>query len=131
FVLFCFKFINSFEEKCICKNVNVFKTESLEYLENKKKEKIECVHYKESCRMFVFPCCKNVYSCPKCHDKNERHKFEYAYQMICLVCNKKVSVKDVCDCGYVHIKKKSVFWEGGKGKRDKITMSKKDSKKYK
>ncbi|KCZ78808.1 hypothetical protein H311_00151 [Anncaliia algerae PRA109] len=125
------EFTNSIDKLCTCGDKLYLSIDSIDYLKKENKPIVTCTHYKESKRMFIFPCCNTPYTCPLCHDKNEAHKYQWAYQMICLVCNKRDNVKDICSCGYEHIKKKSAFWEGGKGKRDKTTMSKKDSKKYK
>lgn len=89
-----------------------------------------CKHYKKSFRWFRFPCCNNLYPCDICHDENESHVNEMAVKMICGLCSKEQSVKNNCDCGNDLKKKKSAHWEGGKGNRDKFTMSKKDKKKY-
>jgi hypothetical protein len=93
-------------------------------------EKGTCKHYKKSYRWFRFPCCGSVYPCDVCHDLESNHESKLANKMICGLCSKEQSVKKDCDCGMT-LKKNTNCWEGGKGNRNKVTMNKKDKKKYK
>lgn len=90
-----------------------------------------CKHYKKSQRWFRFPCCSRLYSCDICHDEQSDHLSELAKKMVCGLCKTEQTVSNACKCGMDVAKKSSQFWEGGKGSRNKATMSKKDSKKYK
>ncbi|KAE8374616.1 hypothetical protein BDV26DRAFT_284145 [Aspergillus bertholletiae] len=67
-----------------------------------------CSHYSKSYRWFRFGCCDKVFPCDKCHDAATDHPNEHA--------NRKAG---------------SGFWEGGKGTRNKVLMSRKDPRKYK
>ncbi|XMA17240.1 hypothetical protein WAI453_010031 [Rhynchosporium graminicola] len=93
-----------------------------------------CRHYTKSYRWFRFSCCSKVYTCDKCHDEAEDHPNEWANRMICGWCSREQNYRPE-DCGVCHgslVGKKSVggFWEGGKGTRDKVRMSKKDKRKF-
>ncbi|KAI5190084.1 hypothetical protein NEMIN01_0869 [Nematocida minor] len=92
-----------------------------------------CEHYKKSSRIFIFPCCNGRYACDICHNKHESHAAVRASRMICGKCGVESPVSPVCGssvCKAALTGKASSFWEGGKGSRNKITMSRKDSKKY-
>lgn len=93
-------------------------------------DKGACKHYKKSFRWFRFSCCNSLYPCDECHNADCNHKAETAFRMVCGLCSKEQSVKQNCDCGMDLKRKHSQFWEGGKGNRDKATMSRKDAKKY-
>lgn len=88
-----------------------------------------CKHYKKSYRWFRFPCCNSAYPCDICHNLETGHEAKFANKMICGLCSREQSNKNECECG-MNLKKNTRFWEGGKGTRNKTTMSKKDSKKY-
>ncbi|KAH6713854.1 hypothetical protein BKA61DRAFT_606675 [Leptodontidium sp. MPI-SDFR-AT-0119] len=93
-----------------------------------------CRHYTKSYRWFRFSCCSKVYTCDKCHDEAEDHPNEWANRMICGWCSREQNYRPE-DCGVCHgslVGKKSVggFWEGGKGTRDKVRMSRKDKRKF-
>ena len=93
-----------------------------------------CRHYIKSYRWFRFSCCQKVYACDKCHDDAEDHVNEWANRMICGWCSREGNYRPE-DCGFCHgllIGKKGGggFWEGGKGTRDKVRMSRKDPRKY-
>lgn len=93
-----------------------------------------CRHYTKSYRWFRFSCCQKVYACDKCHDEAEDHVNEWANRMICGWCSREGNYRPE-DCGFCHgllIGKKGGggFWEGGKGTRDKVRMSRKDPRKY-
>lgn len=94
-------------------------------------DKGTCKHYKKSFRWFRFSCCNSLYPCDVCHNEQTNHKAETAYKMVCGLCSKEQSVKQECDCGMDLKRKHTQFWEGGKGNRNKATLSKNDSKKYK
>lgn len=89
-----------------------------------------CRHYKKSQRWFRFSCCNSLYPCDICHDEESGHPHEEARRMVCGLCSKEQSVKSECECGMSLKKTASRFWEGGKGNRNKATMSRKDTKKY-
>lgn len=87
-----------------------------------------CRHYSKSYRWFRFSCCSKVYPCDRCHDAGESHPNEHANRMICGFCSREQNYRPD-DCGICHasvVKKAgSGFWEGGKGTRDKVRMSRK------
>jgi len=93
-----------------------------------------CAHYSKSYRWFRFSCCAKVFPCDKCHDAASDHPNEHANRMICGFCSREQHYRPE-DCGFCHLtligKAGSGFWEGGKGTRDKVRMSKKDPRKYK
>ncbi|XP_076344195.1 uncharacterized protein LOC143244060 isoform X1 [Tachypleus tridentatus] len=93
-----------------------------------------CKHYKKSFRWLRFPCCGKAYPCDLCHDEKEMdHDMELATRMICGFCAKEqayTSDKPCKRCFLYMTKKRSAYWEGGKGCRDKIHMSRDDKKKY-
>lgn len=101
---------------------------SAEYL----KTQGTCKHYRKSRRIFVFPCCSGRFPCDICHDASEAHKAAEAKRMVCGLCGHEESVKKECSkCRTDLTKEHSKFWEGGRGSRDKATMSRKDKRKYK
>jgi uncharacterized CHY-type Zn-finger protein/ubiquitin-protein ligase len=93
-----------------------------------------CEHYRKSKRWQRFPCCHKLYSCHQCHDAASDHTAEWANRMICGFCSAEQAIGDVCakcNAELVSIKQgSSAHWEGGQGKRDLTTMSKKDNKKH-
>jgi uncharacterized CHY-type Zn-finger protein len=93
-----------------------------------------CRHYAKSYRWFRFGCCDKVYPCDKCHDEKEEHANEHGNRMICGWCSREQPYRPE-DCGLcrksVVGRKGSGFWEGGKGTRDQVRMSRKDPRKYK
>uniref|UniRef100_A0A8C5MAE1 Nucleoporin NUP42 n=1 Tax=Leptobrachium leishanense TaxID=445787 RepID=A0A8C5MAE1_9ANUR len=93
-----------------------------------------CKHYKKSCRWLRFPCCGKTYPCDICHDEVEDHEMELAARMICGYCAKEqayTNSKPCISCGNMLSKAfHSVHWEGGKGCRNRIKMSRKDKQKY-
>ncbi|KAM0252153.1 hypothetical protein ACHAQJ_007850 [Trichoderma viride] len=96
-------------------------------------ERGTCIHYRKSFRWFRFSCCSRVHKCDKCHDKAEDHINEWANRMICGFCSREqnYAVEECRFCGRSVIGKRGKgFWEGGKGNRDKTTMSRKDPRKY-
>jgi hypothetical protein len=93
-----------------------------------------CKHYGKSFRWFRFPCCGKLYPCDECHAANERdHEMKIANRMVCGYCSTEQPFsKESCKhCKGNVINIKTQFWEGGKGCRNQISMSKNDSKKYK
>ncbi|KAJ2634820.1 hypothetical protein GGF40_003973 [Coemansia sp. RSA 1286] len=98
-----------------------------------------CKHFSRSKRWLRFPCCGKAYPCVTCHDDKEDHDYEYAQIMICGHCAKeqrisKAEQTGLCiGCGFQVLKKvdgNHAFWQGGTGVRDRLRMSRKDSKKF-
>ncbi|KAI0391086.1 hypothetical protein F5Y17DRAFT_441969 [Xylariaceae sp. FL0594] len=92
-----------------------------------------CAHYRRSYRWFRFSCCGRVHPCDQCHDAAEDHAQEWANRMICGFCSREqnYAVEACAFCGRSVIGKKGKgFWEGGKGTRDRVRMSRKDKRKY-
>ncbi|KAB8235134.1 uncharacterized protein BDW43DRAFT_40999 [Aspergillus alliaceus] len=93
-----------------------------------------CMHYGKSYRWFRFSCCAKVFPCDKCHDAASDHPNEHANRMICGFCSREQIYRPE-DCGVCRAvligKAGSGFWEGGKGTRNKVLMSRKDPRKYK
>ncbi|EKG12866.1 Zinc finger CHY-type protein, partial [Macrophomina phaseolina MS6] len=87
-----------------------------------------CKHYSKSNRWFRFSCCNRVYPCDRCHDDESDHPNEHANRMICGFCSREQNYRPE-DCGICHAtlvgKKGTGFWEGGKGTRDRVKMSRK------
>ena len=58
---------------------------------------------------------------------------EWANRMICGFCSREGNYRPE-DCGFCHCvlvgKKSGGFWEGGKGTRDRVRMSRKDKRKH-
>jgi len=92
-----------------------------------------CKHYSKSFRWLRFPCCGKAFPCVDCHDEQMDHVHEWATRMLCGACSHEQPYsKDKCArCGATQTRPKSTFWEGGEGCRNKATMSKNDSHKYK
>ena len=101
-----------------------------------------CSHYRRSARWFRFSCCGKVYPCDKCHDEEEKkkgspHVNEFANRMICGYCSREQNYRPetcgIAGCGRVLTGRSSKggFWEGGKGTRDRVRMSRKDPRKFK
>lgn len=98
-----------------------------------------CLHYKKSFRWYRFPCCGMAFPCDECHNADpvaKGHPVEWATRFICGFCSREqsISVKECPECGKdtsAAGRRKTAFWEGGKGTRNQIFMSRKDSKKYK
>lgn len=112
-------------------SINLYRKTDVKFKEGQElPNKGTCKHYKKSFRWFRFKCCNSLYPCDKCHDEKSGHTAELANKMVCGLCSKEQTVRPECDCGMNLKKKRSQFWEGGKGNRDKVTMSKKESKKY-
>jgi uncharacterized CHY-type Zn-finger protein len=95
-----------------------------------------CSHYRKSYRWFRFSCCNKVYPCDRCHDEKAepKHSNEHANRMICGWCSREQNYRpeDCGVCGRSMVAKKGGgFWEGGKGTRDPMRMSRKEPRKYK
>ncbi|KAK9237969.1 hypothetical protein V1525DRAFT_376034 [Lipomyces kononenkoae] len=92
-----------------------------------------CKHYKRSTRWFRFSCCNRVFPCDRCHNEQSGHADEHASRMICGMCSREQNYQpEVCAyCRHSFFRKNTGFWEGGRGTRDKVKMSRKDPRKYK
>ncbi|KAK9476746.1 hypothetical protein V1514DRAFT_284622, partial [Lipomyces japonicus] len=92
-----------------------------------------CKHYKRSTRWFRFSCCNRVFPCDHCHDEQSAHANEHANRMICGMCSREQNyAPEICAyCRHSFFRKTTGFWEGGKGTRDQVKMSRKDPRKYK
>lgn len=94
-----------------------------------------CSHYRKSKRWFRFSCCNKLYPCDVCHDSQEDHHVEMAKRHVCGMCSREQTITPgkPCTCGHEFDKapQKGAFWEGGKGVRNKNTMSRKDPHKHK
>ncbi|ODQ68315.1 hypothetical protein NADFUDRAFT_48962 [Nadsonia fulvescens var. elongata DSM 6958] len=92
-----------------------------------------CKHYKKSQRWFRFACCHKALPCDKCHEEQiPDHHPDHIVKMICGKCSREQNMAKICAfCEHSFEKKFSSHWEGGKGTRDQVRMSKKDSRKYK
>lgn len=90
-----------------------------------------CSHYRKSKRWFRFSCCNKLFPCDECHDIHEDHDYEMAKRHICGMCSREQTISVACVCGHEFEKapQKGAFWEGGKGVRNKSTMSRKVKKK--
>ncbi|GFT10889.1 uncharacterized protein C18H10.09 [Nephila pilipes] len=93
-----------------------------------------CKHYKKSYRWLRFPCCGRLYPCDICHDEKEiDHDMKFASRMVCGYCSKEQPYskdKPCFSCSSNVVNKSGSFWEGGKGCRNSITMSRGDKHKY-
>ncbi|EEB08282.2 zf-CHY type zinc finger protein [Schizosaccharomyces japonicus yFS275] len=94
-----------------------------------------CAHYRKSHRWFRFSCCNRIYPCCECHDMDQDHPHEQANRIICGFCSMEslyTPSKPCPHCGNFTTRQQlSAFWEGGKGMRDRVRMSRKDPRKYK
>ncbi|XP_063305501.1 uncharacterized protein LOC134603448 isoform X1 [Pelobates fuscus] len=97
-------------------------------------DKGTCKHYRKSCRWLRFPCCGKTYPCDICHDEAEDHEMELATRMVCGYCAKEqpyTNLKPCISCGNMLSKSlHSIHWEGGRGCRSRVKMSRKDKQKY-
>lgn len=93
-----------------------------------------CKHFKKSFRWFRFPCCGKAYPCDLCHNEKElEHEMKRATRMICGFCAKEqiyANNKPCTLCASTMTKMTKDHWEGGKGCRDKVKMSRDDRHKY-
>ena len=102
-----------------------------------------CSHYSKSFRWYRFPCCGRAFPCDDCHDEaikrgeTDPHETERAARFLCGWCAREqpIATTKKCECGVDWSKgaapSRSVHWEGGKGMRERTTMSRKDTHKYK
>ncbi|GMT16110.1 hypothetical protein PFISCL1PPCAC_7407, partial [Pristionchus fissidentatus] len=98
-------------------------------------DKGTCRHYKKSYRWFRFPCCGRLFPCDTCHEEAVvgDHEMKVANRMVCGHCSHEqpYSASKPCSaCDAATTRKKSQFWEGGKGCRDQKNMSKNDTHKH-
>ncbi|XP_014670398.1 PREDICTED: uncharacterized protein LOC106811186 isoform X2 [Priapulus caudatus] len=93
-----------------------------------------CKHYKKSFRWLRFPCCGKCYPCDVCHEeKEDGHEMKFASRMICGYCCKEQAYsrdKPCVACKGAVTKHTGIYWEGGKGCRDKVKMSRNDAQKF-
>ncbi|CAH8571554.1 unnamed protein product [Dicrocoelium dendriticum] len=94
-----------------------------------------CKHYRKSYRWLRFPCCGRLEPCDVCHNEaaGDGHELELATRMVCGYCSKEQnfsSTRPCVRCGKTLVGVHSAHWEGGKGCRNKVTMSRKDTRKY-
>lgn len=91
-----------------------------------------CKHYKKSFRWLRFPCCGKCYPCDLCHEEQEDHEMKYATRMVCGFCSREqpYTQQPCIGCKAAVTKSRSAHWEGGKGCRDKVTMSRNDEQKH-
>ncbi|CRG96852.1 conserved Plasmodium protein, unknown function [Plasmodium gallinaceum] len=116
----------------ISNNLKIEKSKNVIKINNIEVNNGACKHFKKSHRLFKFPCCNKIFPCPTCHDLNSNHECDIARRIICGFCYREFSDDEVCVCQKEKkIKKSGKFWEGGKGCRNAVTLSKNDSKKYK
>ncbi|KAK6093803.1 hypothetical protein MT418_005642 [Batrachochytrium dendrobatidis] len=96
-----------------------------------------CAHFKKSYRWFRFGCCGKIYPCSVCHEKlkEDGHEMIWATKQFCGFCSREQvysPTKPCVSCGKDLTKRSngSGFWEGGKGTRDQLKLSSKDSRKF-
>ncbi|GMR38024.1 hypothetical protein PMAYCL1PPCAC_08219, partial [Pristionchus mayeri] len=94
-----------------------------------------CKHYKKSYRWFRFPCCGRLFPCDTCHEETVKgeHEMKVSNRMVCGHCSKEQpysASKPCVGCDAATTRKKSQFWEGGKGCRDQKSMNKNDVHKH-
>uniref|UniRef100_A0A1I8ADH6 Nucleoporin NUP42 n=1 Tax=Steinernema glaseri TaxID=37863 RepID=A0A1I8ADH6_9BILA len=94
-----------------------------------------CKHYKKSYRWLRFPCCGKTFPCDVCHEEaGMGHEMKFATRMICGSCSHEQPFskdKPCVSCKQTTTKSKSSHWEGGRGCREKLFMSRNDDRKYK
>lgn len=89
-----------------------------------------CKHASHSYRWFRFAC-GLAYPCDTCHSKACACGNSVASMQVCGFCGKDSGVQPTCPCckrDLTH--KRTAHWEGGSGCRDRVSMSRKDNKKY-
>ncbi|KAM7535090.1 hypothetical protein Aperf_G00000103385 [Anoplocephala perfoliata] len=97
-----------------------------------------CRHYAKSFRWLKFPCCQRAFPCDICHDDEVAgaHETLHANRTICGFCSNEQSTQScssavICNfCKKSMIASSSSHWEGGRGCRDPVKMSRKDNRKY-
>jgi len=66
----------------------------------------ECDNFTNVTYWMIPPCCYQYYCCNKCHDKKEKHSWQYANRMVCMYCDYDQSYRklpNVCEnCGVQH-----------------------------
>lgn len=99
-----------------------------------------CRHYRHSKRWLRFPCCGRRFPCDLCHEEaTDGHEMKWAGRMVCGYCSVEQSLGEKCiACGKTLATsatrpsgRRSAFWEGGEGQRDKSRLSKRDPRKFK
>lgn len=97
-------------------------------------DKGACRHYRQSHRWLRFSCCGRAYACDICHDEDQHHLMELATRMICGYCAKEqpyCNGKPCVGCGGMMTRATHTsHWEGGKGCRNTVKMSRNDKHKY-
>ncbi|VDM31916.1 unnamed protein product [Hydatigera taeniaeformis] len=97
-----------------------------------------CRHYRKSFRWLRFPCCQRAFPCDNCHDEEVAgaHETLHATRFICGFCSteQQVTSSPTVVCSACQNNLTSVgstnHWEGGRGCRDPVKMSRKDNRKY-
>ena len=82
-----------------------------------------CVHYRKSFRWFRFPCCKKLYPCDICHENSKDCDAvnAWATRIVCGACSfeQPTTNKTCTSCSFSFGPRRTKFWEGGKGNRDR------------
>lgn len=98
-----------------------------------------CRHYRHSNRWLRFPCCGRRFPCDLCHEEaTDGHEMKWAGRMVCGYCSVEQSLGEKCvECGKTLATsatrpsgRRTAFWEGGEGQRDKSRLSKRDPHKF-
>ncbi|GMH44843.1 hypothetical protein BSKO_12795 [Bryopsis sp. KO-2023] len=99
-----------------------------------------CQHYRHSHRWLRFPCCGMRFPCDLCHELGtDGHEMKWAVRMVCGYCSMEQALGEKCKgcdkklagTGANPSGRKTRFWEGGQGCRDKNRLDRRDAKKYK
>jgi CHY zinc finger len=98
-----------------------------------------CRHYRHSKRWLRFPCCGHRFPCDLCHEEaTDGHEMKWAGRMVCGFCSVEQPLNEKCTaCGRTLATsanrpsgRRTAFWEGGEGQRDKNKLSKRDPHKF-
>jgi hypothetical protein len=98
-----------------------------------------CRHYRHSQRWLRFPCCGQRFPCDLCHEEaTDGHEMKWAGRMVCGYCSVEQALDQKCSaCGKTLATsanrpsgRRTAFWEGGEGQRDKNRLSKRDPHKF-
>lgn len=98
-----------------------------------------CRHYHHSHRWLRFPCCGMRFPCDLCHEEfTDGHSMKWATRMVCGFCSLEQKLGDKCaSCNKKlattaanPLGRRTRFWEGGEGCRDRNRLDKRDSHKY-
>nr|CDS23230.1 Zinc finger CCCH type [Echinococcus granulosus] len=98
-----------------------------------------CRHYRKSFRWLRFPCCQRAFPCDNCHDEEVAgaHETLHATRIICGFCSTEqpevtTSPMVVCSACQRNLTSAGAtnHWEGGRGCRDPVKMSRKDNRKH-